>query len=256
MVMLAEPLGAEIVRLSDVSQELKVGVGTAVASVRTLTNVSLAINERELIVLSGSRGAGERALLAVIAGDRRGVTGNCIIAPRARIRLMRIAPAAALALTEEWQRAESFTRLNTNSAYSAHPDTDVKTDATESNSARELFLLDVVSESKSAHASSGPSGLAREWNESNRGALFSWACTCRERGGAVVMAAGATLGAALFSDAFKQLRPDWSAVRTVNARSVRERRITQTSVRVIAMHSGRLAPSVQLSLHSPELFQP
>lgn len=252
MVMLAEsgikPLLAEVVRISDVTQELSVGLGQAVASVRTLSSVSLAIRERELVVLSGSRGAGERALLAVIAGDRRGVTGQCDIAPHTRVRLLRIAPAAALALTEEWDRAEQF-------APEVHSDSE--NHKATSNRDRELFLLDVAGEAPSTAMPSNSRWRAREWNECNRGALFAWATTCRNRGGAVVMAAGASLGGALIKDAVHHLHPNWATHRKAGTHSVRERRIVrEPSVRVIAMHSGRLAPSVRLSLHSSERFQP
>ena len=252
MIMLAEsgskPLLAEIVRVTDVTQELSVGLGQALACVRTLSNVSLAVRERELVVLSGSRGAGERALLAVIAGDRRGVTGQCDIAPHTRIRLMRIAPAAALALTEEWDRAEQFSPEARGNSENRE---------TKSNRDRELFLLDVAGESQATTMPSNSKGQPREWNECNRGALFAWATTCRNRGGAVVMAAGALLGDALIKDAVHQLQPNWMAQRPTGARVVRERRIVrETSVRVIAMHSGRLAPPVRLSLHSFERFQP
>ena len=251
MIMLAnsgtKPTVAGIVRISDVTQELSVGLGQAVASVRTLSNVSLTVNAGELVVLSGSRGAGERALLAVIAGDRRGVTGQCDIAPHTRIRLLRIAPAAALALAEEWERAEQFqSQLRDESAECPPP----------SASERELFLLDIAGESASAPMPSNSKWQPREWNESNRGALFAWASTCRNRGGAVVMAAGALLGDSLIKNAVRQLQPNRIAPRT-SALTVRERQIQpETSVRVIAMHSGRLAPPVRLSLHSLERFQP
>ena len=108
MVMLADSGDRILVRLSEVTQELTVGIGGAIASVRTLTDVSLEVRERELVVLSGSRGAGERAMLAVIAGDRRGVTGSCEVRPRTRVRLMRMGAQAALALTQEWQRCETL----------------------------------------------------------------------------------------------------------------------------------------------------
>ncbi|MEP6778775.1 MAG: hypothetical protein ABJC26_02720 [Gemmatimonadaceae bacterium] len=250
MIMLAEsgikPQVAEVVRVTDVTQELSVGVGQALASVRTLSNVSLAVRERELVVLSGSRGAGERALLAVIAGDRRGVTGNCDIAPHTRIRLMRIAAAAALALTEEWDRAEQF---------SPEGRGNLENHEAPVTRERELFLLDVAGESESTTMPSNSKWQPREWNECNRGALFAWATTCRNRGGAVVMAAGALLGDALIKDAVHQLQPHWMARRPTVARFVRERRnVRESSVRVIAMHSGRLAPPVRLSLHSSERF--
>ena len=236
--------GTEIVRLIDVTQELSVGVGFASASVRTLTGVSLAVCARELIVLSGSRGAGERALLAVIAGDRRGVTGNCFVAPQTKLRLLQISASAALALTEEWRRSESFPVGAT---------TQTSGKFAEPARACELFLLDVWTEAESSARPARSRRAVREWNDSNRRALFAWVIRCRRQGGAIVMAAGSTLGDSLFNGAFMELRPDWLTARATSATSamsVREARIAPSSVRVIPMHSGRLAPSVQLSLHS------
>src|SRR4051812_44462168 len=102
---MSPPTAATLVRTVALSQTLNVGLGNAVASVRTLTDISLTVHAEELVVLSGSRGAGERALLAVIAGDRRGVSGSCDVVSGVRTRLLRISTSSARALTEEWARA-------------------------------------------------------------------------------------------------------------------------------------------------------
>ncbi|MDQ6612484.1 MAG: hypothetical protein M3Y64_08620 [Gemmatimonadota bacterium] len=231
----------EIVRLVNVTQELSVGVGLATASVRTLTNVSLSVCASELIVLSGSRGAGERALLAVIAGDRRGVTGQCCVAPQTQLRLMQISSGAALALTEEWQRSES---------QGAGPAARPLAERAQTAAAHELFLLDVLNQTELQNRPAHSRRSARVWNEYNRAALFAWVTNCRAQGGSVIIAAGASLGDALFNGAFMKLQPHWPTARATSTRAVREVRVVESSVRVIPMHSGRLAPSVQLSLHS------
>lgn len=225
-----EPQHADLVRIADLSQELTVGVGGVFASVRTLTNVSLTVRAQELVVLSGSRGAGERALLAVIAGDRRGVTGTCDVNLHTRVRAMRIGAAAALALTQEWARAGAI----------AHG-------ATTRPNAAELFLLDVVRETaalqNSPHA-------PRRWTEGNRPALLEWAVSCRSRGGAVVMAAGHVLGNGLLSHAMAQLTPgQWPSALPPRAGLVYERRADMPPVRVVVMHSGRMAPDIPMHAH-------
>lgn len=244
MVMLADSGGRVLVRLSEITQELMVGIGGASASVRTLTDVSLEVRERELVVLSGSRGAGERAMLAVIAGDRRGVTGSCEIRPRTRMRLMRMGPQAALALTQEWQRCESlayFSALDTASDIEAdflhneiRPPAASQESSQQSLSDRtsDLILLDVSED-------------ARPWDEKNRSALLAWAGICRSRGGAVVMAAGDAVGNGIFDAALSHVRPDESK-RAQFPSTVREVRIDASTVRVVPMHCGRLGAPVRL----------
>ncbi|MEP6833225.1 MAG: hypothetical protein ABJB74_07515 [Gemmatimonas sp.] len=268
MVMAAYPPGRVLVKLSDVTQELTVGIGGANASVRTLTDISLEVRERELVVLSGSRGAGERAVLAVIAGDRRGVIGNCEICPRTRIRLLRIGAEAALALTQEWQRAETIAYFA--SASTVHDDADEPLDdetrqylellaslpELKSDSPPDLILLDVVPALRSVSVSevregvgasvrNSRAGAVRPWDEKNRSALLAWANVCRARGGAIVMAAGDAVGREIFDLALSHVRRDMSKGLRVPT-SVREVLLDASTVRVVPMHAGRLAASVRL----------
>lgn len=238
------PASAELVRVTSLSQDLTVGVGLALASVRTLTDVSLVVHARELVVLSGNRGAGERALLAVIAGDRRGVTGTCDVDLHTRVRLMRIGAPAAAALAQEWPRATHISQSIT-----AHASTLDKP---------ELFLLDVVNDDTRDRA-------PRAWSENNRATLLAWAALCQSRGGAVVMAAGQALGEGLFTSALSRsatphnVHPFKHASREgrplpASRASVFERRVPSgesvttpvSPVRVVVMHCGRMAPSIQL----------
>lgn len=294
MVMSSAATNRVLVRLSDITQELTVGLGAATASVRTLTDVSLVVRERELVVLSGSRGAGERALLAVVAGDRRGVLGTCEVANGARIRIMRIRARSALALAEEWQRADAHEVLRPSDA--VRPD---------------VFLLDVVPDADNrsqSHHERAIAGAARQvvpnlspnrvqtsrvretradvrghvheragandrdaragetragdtragdrrarayapkpWDEKNRAALRAWAEVCRMRGGAVIMAAGDSVGRGLFDAALRQVGR--SRVSHGAPTAVREVLLEESAVRVVAMHSGRLASTVRLRSH-------
>jgi hypothetical protein len=240
---------AELVRITGLSQDLTVGVGSALASVRTLTNVSLSVHAQELVVLSGTRGAGERALLAVIAGDRRGVSGTCDVSVSIRIRLMRIQAQAALALTQEWARATLI------------PPAEI---AGATKHAPELFLLDVE---PTTSLNTARAHAPRPWSEDNRSALLAWAALCRARGGAVVMAAGQSLGEGLFTHALAHNHRIGSHLSSASRRidvargrvhanprplqthSVFERQSALAPVRVVVMHSGRLAPSIQLDAH-------
>ncbi len=293
MVMSSVVHGRVLVKLSEISQELTVGIGSAHASVRTLSGVSLEIRERELVVLSGNRGAGERALLSVIAGDRRGVTGSCEIRPDTRVRLLRITARAALALTQEWQRCETLAYFSALAAV-CERDGELMHDEVrqyvalhnalrlhESDQPPDLILLDVVpdptdpvaatmatgrpnrvaetpvgaprasgagardarSHVSSAGAAAGLSG-ARPWDEKNRAALLAWAGICRLRGGAVVMAAGDAVGNGIFDAALNRVREASPGPRVPTA--VREVRFDASTVRVVPMHSGRLAASVRL----------
>ena len=247
---------SELVRISDLTQDLTVGLGPALASVRTLTNVSLSVHAQELVVLSGTRGAGERALLAVIAGDRRGVTGTCDVSISTRVRLMRIQAPAALALTQEWARAAQI------------PVSDIPGD---NGHASELFLLDVEPAVAPYDISrrTARTQSARPWSEDNRSALLAWAALCRARGGAVVLAAGQALGEGLVSRAMSHSRmqgidfasratsshstqsKDKAAVapRAQKAALVFERHVPTATVRIVVMHCGRVAPPVTLDVH-------
>ena len=262
MVLSSAPQNRVLVRLSDVTQELTVGLGNATASVRTLTDVSLVVRARELVVLSGSRGAGERAVLAVVAGDRRGVLGTCEVANDARIRIMRIGARSARALAEEWQHANAHEVLTPHRV--ARPD---------------VFLLDVVpdvdddpllrgastrtSRVREAHADSRGSPqpassadphtrtyVPKPWDEKNRSALRAWAEVCRMRDGAVIMAAGDAVGRGLFDAALAHMNARAAADPGAGPRAptgvVREVFLAESEVRVVAMHSGRLASTVRL----------
>lgn len=232
MVMTSGLQSSVLVRLNDVTQELAVGIGQTTASVRTLTSVSLVVRERELVVLSGSRGAGERAVLAVVAGDRRGVVGECDVREDARVRLMRIGAPAALALAEEWQRADSYLHRATDSRDARAADKRL--------APPEIFLLDVAEPTDAPRAGRDP----KPWNEHNRLALRTWAEVCRLRGGAVIMAAGEFVGRDLFDLAMSQINR--SAAIRPSPSAVREVLLDESSVRVVAMHAGRLASSVRL----------
>jgi hypothetical protein len=236
MVLSLETRGRVLVRLSEVTQELTVGIGNATASVRTLTDVSLVVRARELVVLSGSRGAGERAVLAVVAGDRRGVSGTCDVDAAARIRVMRVSAQAALALAQEWQQCGND--LSSEQPAHANP---------------EVFLLDVVPDTDASvhnaqdvrptsHVRESRVYTPRPWNEKNRVALRAWAEVCRMRGGAVIMAAGDAVGHGMFDAALTHVRRS----RTTPPTAVREVLLEQSSVRVVAMHSGRLASTIRL----------
>ena len=298
MVKLSDSGDRVLVRLSDVTQELTVGIGGAIASVRTLTDVSLEVRERELVVLTGSRGAGERAMLAVIAGDRRGVTGSCEVRPRTRVRIMRMGAQAALALTQEWQRCETLAYF---SALGSAADIEAEFvhnerreqaalhDAPQHQHAHQpadLILLDVVpdvddgiasvaararprrvretlnadprrTESRGAnsrneayrdaesHGAYSRSQAVRPWDEKNRAALLAWASVCRQRGGAVVMAAGDAVGNGIFDAALGRVRPA-VAQRAQFPTTVREGWFDASTVRVVPMHSGRLGAPVRL----------
>lgn len=284
MVMSSETSGRVLVRLTGISQELTVGVGAAIASVRTLTDFSLVVRARELVVLSGSSGAGERAVLAVIAGDRRGVSGSCEIADAVRIRALRISSSSALALAQEWQRAELDSTTDGGNQFCV---SEVRTDdaSTGTSSCSQLFLLDVVPDAddaatrNAARSTAGASGswrsprLARlkprrplPWNEQNRQALYDWAVVCQRRGGAIAMAVGEQFGLDLLN-ADPELRSRTSngrqslarvvppvslhasgesALRAPAVTSVRETPVIAPSLRVVAMHCGRLAASINV----------
>ncbi len=265
--------GRVLVKLSEVTQELSVGIGGAIASVRTLTDISLEVRERELVVLSGSRGAGERAMLAVIAGDRRGVTGVCEVRPRTRVRLLRMGAQAALALTQEWQRTETLSYFST-LATSSEIDGELLHDQPQGHAGLhnpprpegrdqtpDLILLDVVPDAGDL-AASQLSGTrrgrvaetlnpdprvkgVRKWDEKNRAALLAWAGLCRQRGGAVVMAAGDAVGNGIFDAALSHLRTHGARPAHFPA-AVREVRFEASTVRVVPMHCGRLGAPVRL----------
>ena len=280
MVMSAGAQGKVLVKLSEVTQELRVGIGSANASVRTLTDVSLEIRERELVVLSGNRGAGERALLAVIAGDRRGVTGSCEVLPHTRIRLLRITSQAALALTQEWQRCETLAYFSALAAACEEEGEFIHDEIRQyvalheslqmhqSDQPPDLVLLDVLPEASDRVTSNWSVGRrgrvaesplpstevlnaaaagrgVRPWDEKNRAALLAWAGICRLRGGAVVMAAGDAVGNGIFDAALRHVRRESPSGSRVPS-AVREVRFDASTVRVVPMHSGRLAASVRL----------
>jgi hypothetical protein len=272
-----------LLQVISLSQELTVGLGAIAASVRTLTDVSLSVHAGELVVLSGARGAGDHALLAVIAGDRRGVNGACDVRAHVRVRLLRISTAAARALAEEWPRAASVIEGMTPAertalaSSAAHPP--------------EIFLLDVIPDgapggttprptaqsaactsqcSRGSHTSTTSAKPPKPWNEGNRHALLAWATLCQLRGGAIIMAAGHTLGERILThaldrqltradSAFSPLRPTSPAqpvlhgtashATAVRAAAVHERHREAPAVRVVVMHAGRAAPAIALYAH-------
>jgi energy-coupling factor transporter ATP-binding protein EcfA2 len=274
MVRLPDNNRRVLARLSDVTQELTVGIANASATVRTLTGVSLEVRERELVVLSGSPGAGERAVISVLAGDRRGVTGSCDVNADTRVRLFRIGSRAAIALIQEWQRCDMLAYCaamvhaedNTGATTSPTLHPEIRRNAElhalmqqvpAPNVPPDLILLDVVrdvgdaSSAMSNHrdgihparrvAEGVPSGLA-PWDERNRAALTAWAGVCRMRGGAVVVAAGNAIGSDIFDSALRRM----SGATTPSA--VRETFTEGAGVRVVPMHSGRLGAPVQLRI--------
>ena len=312
MIMSSETSREILVRLTGISQELTVGVGAAIASVRTLTDFSLVIRARELIVLSGSSGAGERAVLAVIAGDRRGVSGTREVHNSVRLRSLRMSASSALALAQEWQRAE-LEALTGDTA--SHRDgvvgerADAETFPTEHPA--DVFLLDVVAEplgavvsepshtpakklhwrsvagattrgASSRSATTRPASARNttsrnappaSWNEKNREALYNWAVVCRRRGGAIAMAANEEFGLRLINADLARSHRASSGERTVvredmrlpgaasrhgahhtqstvslPTSAVRERPVYLPSMRVVAMHCGRLAASIPIPL--------
>lgn len=254
MVMSLESGSRVLVRLSEITQELTVGIGNATASVRTLTDVSLVVRAGELVVLSGSRGAGERAVLAVVAGDRRGVSGTCTVDDDACVRIMRISAQAALALAEEWQRCSS--RMPSTQSRGASPEIfllDVAPDAqTSAGRGTDSPRTSRVRESDVPESRPGPSRVResrvyapRPWNEKNRVALRAWAEVCRMRGGAVIMAAGDAVGRGMFDAALTHVRRSRETP-PLAPTAVREVLLEQSMVRVVAMHSGRLASTIRM----------
>ena len=236
-----------LVRLAGISQELSVGVGAAIATVRTLTDISLTIRKGELVMLSGGRGGGERAMLAVIAGDQRGVSGEREIHPNVRLRALRISASSAIALAEEWERA-CTARLPGAGATAVQQE--VADRLSKAHTVHDVFLLDVVSDAVAA-TSQSPSAARRRWrsprgshtmpdgpkpwNEANRPALALWARQCQDRDGAIVMASDEDVGLALMR-------------RGAGPMAVREAPVRHSLIRVIAMHCGRLAASVRVAV--------
>ncbi|MGV3709663.1 MAG: hypothetical protein ACO1Q7_12575 [Gemmatimonas sp.] len=238
MVWLPDNSRRVLARLSDVTQELTVGIANASATVRTLTNVSLEIRERELVVLSGSPGAGERAVISVLAGDRRGVTGTCVVDSTTRVRLFRIGARAAIALIQEWQRCDMLAYCaamvqadnETDRAHAPPLNPEIRRNAElhalmqqvpSPDAVPDLILLDVVPDqfgpasswadvgaptrvSPRHVAETTPSGMP-PWDERNRATLSAWTGVCRMRGGAVVMAAGNAIGADIFDAALRRM---------------------------------------------------
>jgi len=96
----------------------------------------------------------------------------------------------------------------------------------------------------SRNATSRSDGV-RPWDEKNRAALLAWAGICRQRGGAVVMAAGDAVGNGIFDAALSHVRPDASKQPHFPT-AVREVRFDASTVRVVPMHSGRLGAPVRL----------
>lgn len=236
-----------LVQLHAVTQELSLGVGCATASVRTLSDVSLTVGAGELVVLAGARGAGERAMLAVIAGDRRGVTGSCDIPAGTVVRLLRIGAAAALTLAKEWERAAARAAVAGYGTAGGTPGRlfsgSVPHARTTAGARRQLFLLDVQP--------GAPAGVH------DADLMFQWAAACQRRGCAVVMAAGAPFGRGLLELALRRtevrqhVRHAAAAMpadrhRAAARAGVREAPLAVSAVRIVAMHCGRLAPSVSL----------
>lgn len=234
-----------LVRLAGISQELSIGVGAAIATVRTLTDIDLTIHKRELVMLSGGRGGGERAMLAVIAGDQRGVTGQREIHPNARLRAMRISASSAMALAEEWERA-----CNAITPPHAIGERDGGNASSTPRIVHDVFLLDVVSDPAARKSDSGKNGRRRwrnlrvaegranapkAWNEANRAALALWARQCQARDGAIVMASDEDVGLAFMRSGAAPM-------------TVREAPVRHSLIRVIAMHCGRLAASVRVAV--------
>lgn len=266
---LATPRPTPLLHVAGLTQTLSIGIGSAVASVRTLTDVSLTVAAGDCVVLAGGRGAGERALLAVIAGDRRGVTGTCDVDPTCRVRVLRIGRAAALALAHEWARAASIAASTS--------DADAARIANSHAHPAELFLLDVSDESRDradAHAADARAADARAAPAEkplDRAALLNWATLCTLRGGALVIAAGEALGVGLFQNALQQLqrpRPNTNTTATerdtrrppsprtpvsvretpaASSRPAPSRHDGMYPVRVVVMHGGHVAPVIPLS---------
>lgn len=236
-----------LVQLHAVTQELSLGVACATASVRTLSDVSLTVGAGELVVLAGARGSGERAVLAVIAGDRRGVTGSCDIHAGTVVRLLRIGARAALTLAKEWGRAAAAGTAGTDYGairVSAGRFPGSADDArTAAGTRRQLFLLDVQPDA--------PCGLH------DPDLMFHWAAACQRRGCAVVMAAGAPFGRGLLDLALRRTEVRQHVRHAAAAMpvpchgaaargEVREAPLAVSAVRIVPMHCGRLAPPVSL----------
>lgn len=286
-----------LVRLTGISQELTVGVGAAIASVRTLTDFSLVVHARELIVLSGSSGAGERAVLAVIAGDRRGVSGTREVHNNVRLRSLRISASSALALAQEWQMAELESMAEGNASQGVTTAREnAFANAQSSPHPADVFLLDVVDEPRDSELSDASRSPAKRmhwrsvasassrrttsrnappaaWSEKNRAALYNWAVMCRRRGGAIAMAASEQFGLHLINaglarpqtasaderivarDAiqspdrpFTERSRATSTYASASTSAVRETPVYLPSMRVVAMHCGRLAATIPIPM--------
>jgi hypothetical protein len=197
---------AVLLTLNDLSQELTIGVTSAQAIVRTLSRVTLSVRARELVVVAGARGAGERALLSVAAGDRRGVTGTRVLQRDVRLRAARIRPAQARALIWQWDE----------SAMAPAPvSSNCKAPVT-------LMLLDVGADT--ARAETFPAYADGE-------RLRRWTLALRNRGGSILMAASQSFVTSLQSG---DAPPAQKHVREAGAR------MRVPSIRVITMHCGRL----------------
>ena len=95
-------MASALVRLRDIRQTLSAGIVGACVQFRTLDGISLDVFPRQLLVLVGDPASGTDALLDVLNGDRRGVTGSRTVAPTACIQRARIAPAQAAAILSAW----------------------------------------------------------------------------------------------------------------------------------------------------------
>jgi energy-coupling factor transporter ATP-binding protein EcfA2 len=225
------------VRVRELGQRIAAGIAGACIEQRTLDAVTLDVPPHQLLVLTGNPGSGGDALLNVLNGDRRGVTGQCLVSPAACVQRARVSEAQAAAIIAVWPEGSPSPACSSRRVAERAP--------------APLLLLDLAEHSaKSCERVDG--ALLR-----THAPVLHWVHSLIQRGGSAVLDAGDALERELASLHNTAVRVIAMRHGRINAAPARQRcratfhsRSGQSGRRSTVLPTARACPSSASTTHS------
>lgn len=100
-----------LLRVRDLSTEIRAGYGGASCTVRTLDGVSLSVRASEMIIVRGGVASGASTLIDTLSGRRTCDQGERAVSARVQVRRARVGGEAFNAMYAAWSDARSSTGL-------------------------------------------------------------------------------------------------------------------------------------------------
>ena len=154
----AHPPRRVVLELRECSAHVRAGYGLAAIAVRTLDNISLAVHQRELVLLRGGVASGARALVRALDGRLKICDGSRRAVPNVQLRRASVSAIALQGMVDGWREPVAY-------------------DVADAVTSPVVYLFRV----RSTPAS--PSG---DGDHRDRAAWRLWARALRARGGSIV----------------------------------------------------------------------